>query len=184
MNAHQRALFLITLAQGGLGACRIFLGDVFGGAYALMLATLGYNSRFPGPAANWLKTYILITFINGTVGTVDLIQNLLLGNFPILSPALPLQLNIAHLIQVSVPFMSFSGALIGWAFISAQKEYMAKYTYEQSKPPPLNPHLPWPPPALPAPEVMEHMTSIGFSSGNSLLYFRHVRAIVNCVNAN
>ncbi|CAD7922295.1 unnamed protein product [Amoebophrya sp. A120] len=158
MSSQQNGMLVVTFCQGSLALGRIFLGDVFGGAYALMLATLGYNSRHPGPAANWLKTYILITFINGTVGTVDFIQNLLLGNFPVISKALPLAVNVAHLVQISVPIISFAGAYIGWQYIRAQRSYMAKYHYEQQKPPLPHPSLPWPPPALPPPAVLEHMS--------------------------
>mmetsp|Transcript_1123 Transcript_1123/g.2414 ORF Transcript_1123/g.2414 Transcript_1123/m.2414 type:complete len:874 (+) Transcript_1123:349-2970(+) len=157
MPAQQNGMLVVTFCQGSLALGRMFLGDVFGGAYALMLATLGYNSRHPGPAANWLKTYILITFINGTVGTVDFIQNMLLGNYPLLAKSLPLAVNVAHLVQISVPLISFAGAYIGWQYIKAQKAYMARYHYEQAKPPIPHPSLPWPPPALPPPSVLEHM---------------------------
>lgn len=34
---------------------------------------------------------------------------------------------------------------------------MARYNYEQQRPPPLNPRLDWPPPALPPVEYLEHM---------------------------
>ncbi|CAD7964903.1 unnamed protein product [Amoebophrya sp. A25] len=157
MPAQQNGMLVVTFLQGSLALGRIFLGDIFGGAYALMLATLGYNSRHPGPQANTLKTYILITFINGTVGTVDFIQNMFLGNYPILSRSLPLAVNVAHLVQFAVPLISFSGAYIGWEYIKAQRAYMARYHYEQAKPPAVHPSLPWPPPALPPPKVLEHM---------------------------
>jgi hypothetical protein len=122
INGLQTGIFWLTLLQGSIGGCRVYLGDVFGGAYALLLATLGFNSRYPGPAVNWLKTYILITFINGTVGTVDLTTAMLSGNVPLIIPyVLPLKVNIAHLIQLSVPFISFSSAYIGWQYIKSQK---------------------------------------------------------------
>ena len=53
MPAHQAGIMVVTFAQGSLGLGRIFLGDVFGGTYALLLATLGFNTRYPGPAAQW-----------------------------------------------------------------------------------------------------------------------------------
>ena len=84
MESQQNGILAITALQGCFGITRMFIGDFFGGSYALMLATLGYNSRFPGPAVNWLKTYILITSINGTVSTVDLIQSLLIGNISVI----------------------------------------------------------------------------------------------------
>ena len=41
MVGHQRGLLVVTFFQGSLGLTRMCLGDVFGGAYALLLATLG-----------------------------------------------------------------------------------------------------------------------------------------------
>merc|ERR1719224_333339 len=98
------------------------LGDVFSGAYALLLATLGYNSRRPGPASNWLKTYVLITFINGTMSGIDLIQQTLLGNYLGITPALPLAVNCAHLVTIMVPWVSFLGAYCGWQHIKMQRK--------------------------------------------------------------
>merc|ERR1712050_611363 len=91
----ENGILVATFVQGSLGLFRICLGDVFSGSYTLLLATLGYNSRHPGPASNWLKTYVLITFINGTMGGIDLIQQTLLGNMPIVNfMMLPLRLNL------------------------------------------------------------------------------------------
>ena len=67
-----------------------------------------------------LKTYILITFINGTVGTVDLFQSILVGNYPIISYNLARKVNIAHLVQLCVPFVSFMGACIGWEYVQVR----------------------------------------------------------------
>lgn len=116
-----------------------------------------YNSRAPGNAISWLKTYVLITSINGTVGTVDLIQALFLGNFPTFSRSVPLKVNLAKLVQISVPMIACSCAAIGWNYIKVQRSYMARYAHEQMTPPPLHPHLAWPPVALPPLEVLGHM---------------------------
>ena len=43
---------------------------------------LGYRSRMPGPARVWLKTYVLITFINGIVGSLEITQQILLHTLP------------------------------------------------------------------------------------------------------
>merc|ERR1712050_779621 len=99
-------LLVATFVQGSLGLFRICLGDVFSGSYTLLLATLGYNSRHPGPASNWLKTYVLITFINGTMGGIDLVQQGLLQNFPVVMASLPLRVNLMHTVQLLVPGVS------------------------------------------------------------------------------
>jgi len=157
METHQRGILVVTFAQGVMGFARICMGDVFGGIYALLLATLGYNSRIPGPAANWLKTYVLITFINGTVGGVDLFQHLIVKNYPTLSLALPLSVNMAHFMILAVPLISFSGALFGWEFVKAQKALILARQKQMLQLQQSGPALPWPPPPLPAPEVLQRM---------------------------
>eukprot|EP00438_Fugacium_kawagutii_P004157 Skav232892 [mRNA] locus=scaffold4134:81478:96438:+ [translate_table: standard] len=96
LQALQRGLLVATFLQGSLGLLRICLGDFFSGSYTLLLATLGYNSRHPGPSSAWLKTYVLISFINGTMGHIDLMQNTLLHNFPALQLSLPISVNLMH----------------------------------------------------------------------------------------
>merc|ERR550539_543305 len=103
----ENGILVATFVQGSLGLLRICLGDAFSGSYTLLLATLGFNSRHPGPAANWLKTYVLITFINGTMSAIDLLQATLLTNFPVVALGLPMSTNIAHIVQLLVPGVSF-----------------------------------------------------------------------------
>merc|ERR550537_2011061 len=103
----ERGVLVATFVQGSLGIVRICLGDVFSGSYTLLLATLGYNARVPGPASNWLKTYVLITFINGTMGSVSLIQDTLIHSYPVIKPSLPLAVNLAHCATLTVPVVSF-----------------------------------------------------------------------------
>jgi hypothetical protein len=145
----EKGVLVATFVQGSLGIVRICLGDAFSGCYGLLLATLGYNSRRPGPASNWLKTYVLITFINGTMSCIDLIQNMLLQNYPVILPALPLSVNAAHLVTLTVPWVSFLGAYCGWQHIQMQRKvaiqaYRQQLTMLMEQPP-------WPPPPLPFP---------------------------------
>ncbi len=42
------------------------------------------------------------------------------------SPGFPTPINLAHLIQLSVPTISFTAAYVGWEYIQAQKAYVAK----------------------------------------------------------
>merc|ERR1712217_366155 len=118
----ERGLLVATFVQGSLGLFRKCLGDVFSGSYTVLLATLGYNSRHPGPASNWLKTYVLITFINGTMGSIDVLQNILLHNFPIMLLSLPLSVNLMHMVQLLAPCVSFVGAYCGWQHIKMQRQ--------------------------------------------------------------
>lgn len=142
----QSGLLVATFAQGSLGLLRMCLGDFFSGAYTLLLATLGYNSRHPGPASAWLKTYVLISFINGTMGHIDLIQNALLQNFPVVAASLPLSVNLMHLVQIVVPGVSFCGAYFGWQHLKAQRKVMVDaYQRDLAL---LMEQTPWPPPPL------------------------------------
>ena len=45
METHQQGLLVVTFLQGFMGVSRMCMGDIFGGIYALLLATLGYNAR-------------------------------------------------------------------------------------------------------------------------------------------
>lgn len=149
MKDLERGLLVATFVQGSLGLVRICLGDVFSGSYSLLLATLGFNSRRPGPASNWLKTYVLITFINGTMSGIDLIQQCLLHNYPVVLAALPLKVNVAHMVSLTVPFASFLGAYCGWQHYLLQKKEAIKAYQEQVLM--LMEQPPWPPPPLPFP---------------------------------
>lgn len=149
MQELEKGVLVATFVQGSLGIVRMCLGDVFSGAYGLLLATLGYNSRRPGPASNWLKTYVLITFINGTMSGIDLVQQTLLQNYPVILPTLPLSVNCAHLVTLLVPWVSFLGAYCGWQHIKMQRLAAIKAYQEQIMM--LMEQPPWPPPPLPFP---------------------------------
>jgi hypothetical protein len=148
MQELERGVFVATFIQGSLGLVRIFSGDLFSGSYTLLLATLGYNARHPGPASNWLKTYVLITFINGTMSCIDLAQQSLNQNFPVLLPSLPLSVNLAHLSTLLIPGVSYLGAYCGWQHIKMQRKVQLDQYTQQIEHMLQNP--PWPPPPLPA----------------------------------
>jgi len=150
MKELETGVLCATFVQGSLGILRMCLGDVFSGAYGLLLATLGYNSRKPGPASNWLKTYVLITFINGTMSGIDVIQQTLLGNSLLILPGvLPLSVNCAHLVTLTVPLASFLGAYCGWNHIKNQRKAAVQAYQDQMMM--LMEQPPWPPPPLPFP---------------------------------
>lgn len=142
----EQMLMVTTLLQGSLGLARIFLGEAFSGSYAVLLAIVGFNARHPGPAANWLKTYVLITFINGTMGSIDICQNALLHNFPAVLASLPLKMNLAHLVQLTVPGVSFLGAFAGWQHFKMQRK-VAMESYQQQLAMMME-QVAWPPPGM------------------------------------
>jgi len=144
----QTGIVLATFVQGSMGVVRILLGDVFSGCYTLLLATLGFNARRPGPASNWLRTFVLLTFINGTMSSIDLVQSKLLQTFPVVQlAALPLSVNMLHAAQLLVPAISFFGAYCGWQHIKMQRR-LQREAYQQRLLL-LMENTPWPPPPLP-----------------------------------
>lgn len=145
----ENGILVITFVQGSLGVVRICMGDVYSGCYTLLLATLGYNSRFPGEASNWLKTYVLITFINGTMSSIDLLQNFLNDSFPLLLPQLPLKVNVAHGVSLLAPVVAFVGAYYGWQYVKRQRRAaLEAYNQQVAR---LMETMRWPPPQLPFP---------------------------------
>lgn len=127
---HSKGILTITFLQGIHSVSRVLHGDVFGGTYGCMLSLLGYRSRMPGPARVWLKTYVLITFINGIVGSLELAQQILLHTLPHMSLALPMHVNFLALLATINPFTSFAGAYFGWQFIKCLKK-LAMEDYQQ-----------------------------------------------------
>mmetsp|Transcript_83563 Transcript_83563/g.174798 ORF Transcript_83563/g.174798 Transcript_83563/m.174798 type:complete len:311 (-) Transcript_83563:107-1039(-) len=124
------SLYYTTLIQGSIGLARICNGDVFTGIYAVLLSMVGFNARHPGPSSGWLKTYVLITFINGSMSSIDCIQHMLLGDYPMLLASLPLKVNMAHAIQVATPLVNFLGAYAGWESLQVQRR-MQIQAYQQ-----------------------------------------------------
>merc|ERR1719265_59654 len=146
----QRRLLVLTFAQGSLGLARICSGDVYAGSYMLLLATLGYHSRFP-EASNWLKTYVLITTINGTMSSVDLLQNYLNDTFPAVSAVLPLRANISHTVFMLSPVIAFLGGYYGWQYVKCLRRQENQRVWrmaENIQLPPL--HMRPPVPGIPA----------------------------------
>jgi hypothetical protein len=150
----EHGVVVATAMQGSLGLARMYLGDFFGGSYALLLAILGYNSRIPGPSSTWLRTYVLISFINGTMSSIDLVQQALNETFPSLVLSAPFGVNLAHMISFAVPLSSFTGAYLGWQHIKMQRK-VAQVAYQQQVEHILR-NPPWPPPRLPE-EIVHSM---------------------------
>eukprot|EP00929_Paragymnodinium_shiwhaense_P007577 TRINITY_DN111492_c0_g1_i1.p1 TRINITY_DN111492_c0_g1~~TRINITY_DN111492_c0_g1_i1.p1 ORF type:complete len:452 (+),score=72.57 TRINITY_DN111492_c0_g1_i1:167-1522(+) len=150
----EQGVLVATFMQGSLGLVKIVSGDFFSGSYALLLATLGYNARQPGPASNWLKTYVLISFINGTMSSMDLLQQMLATNTAFLSLSVPLSVNAMHASALLVPCVSYLGAYCGWNSVKMQRKVQMSNYQQQLEHMLANP--PWPPPALP-PQIVESM---------------------------
>eukprot|EP00401_Gymnodinium_catenatum_P016829 CAMPEP_0117470938 /NCGR_PEP_ID=MMETSP0784-20121206/7475_1 /TAXON_ID=39447 /ORGANISM="" /LENGTH=502 /DNA_ID=CAMNT_0005265045 /DNA_START=99 /DNA_END=1608 /DNA_ORIENTATION=+ len=130
----------------------------------LLHAVVG-NTRLqraaPGPGVELAAAYVLITFINGTMSTIDLVQAMLQQNFPVLLLTLPLSKNLAHAVSLLVPGASFLGAYCGWQHIKMQKKLAMEAYYQQVEYMLQNP--PWPPPPLPM-QIVQNMV-MQYSAG-------------------
>lgn len=110
--------------QASLGLAKVCTGDVYSGVYNMLLGVLGVSCSRPGKSKEMLKTYVVITFINGCVQAMEVVQIALLG-MPIFGHGLPFIIAASHVITVLNPVTSFIGAYIGWQCIKAAKhQYM------------------------------------------------------------
>jgi hypothetical protein len=68
-----------------------------------------------------LKTYVVISFINGCVQAMEVIQLSLVG-IPLFGHGMPFLVTLSHGITVLNPFTAFVGAYLGWQYIKAAKQ--------------------------------------------------------------
>lgn len=153
----EKGLLVITFMQGSLGLLKIGLGDFIGGAYTLLLATIGFNSRRAGPTLlHLLKTYVMMSFLNGMMSSIDLLQNLLMHNLPVILMSLPMSVNLTHVVQMVGPTVSFAGARVGWYHIEKQQDMALEASMAYYRQLAAMQHHRWPPlpvPGLPLPPM-------------------------------
>ena len=117
--------------QAFLGITKMISGDVYSGVYNSLLGVLGVSCSREGKSKDMLKTYVVITFINGCVQVLEVAQASLSG-LPLLGHGLPLLVKIGHLTSLLNPCASFVGAYLGWQFIKATKQqYMLALAHYQ-----------------------------------------------------
>merc|ERR1719331_748320 len=71
---------------------------------------------------------------------------MLLQNYPVILPGLPLAVNGAHLVTLLVPWVSFLGAYCGWQHIKMQRKAQIQAYQQQMMM--MMEQPPWPPPPL------------------------------------
>jgi len=142
-----------TLMQGSLGLVRVCCGDYFNGLYQILLATVGFNSRHPGPTSGFLQVYVLISCFGISMSTVDLFQSVLLPGIPLFLADLPLKVNVMHGVQVLAPIVSSLGVYFGWENLKEQKAraYYNMLHLQHERQQEAMQGMPWPPPPLPTP---------------------------------
>ncbi len=110
--------------QASLGLAKVCTGDIYSGVYNTLLGVLGVTCSRPGKSKEMLKTYVVITFINGCVQAMEVVQIVLLG-IPLFGHGMPFVVGATHIVTVLNPVASFIGAYIGWQCIKAAKhQYM------------------------------------------------------------
>jgi hypothetical protein len=114
----QRNVLLATALQVGISGWKMVSGDWYSGLYGGMLGFLGFQTALPNRDRSMLKTYVVISFICGFSGSLEIMQ-MLLTHTPIFSAALPHAVNYAHLMTICCTASSLNGAKQGWEFILA-----------------------------------------------------------------
>jgi hypothetical protein len=107
--------------QSSLGIAKVFTGDIYSGVYNLLLGVLGVSCSREGKNREMLKTYVVISFINGCVQAMEVLQISLVG-IPLFGHGVPLLVSGAHVITLLNPVASFIGAYLGWQYIRAAKQ--------------------------------------------------------------
>lgn len=117
--------------QSLLGVSKMLTGDIYSGVYNSLLGALGVSCSREGKSKDMLKTYTVISFINGCVQVMEVVQMSLSG-FPILGHGLPAIMKVAHLISVFNPCASFLGTYLSWQYIkAAKKQYLLALAHYQ-----------------------------------------------------
>ena len=107
--------------QALLGISKALTGDVYSGAYNTLLGVLGVSCSREGKNREMLKTFTVISFINGCVQAMEVVQISLAG-IPLIGYGMPSIASAGHLISILNPFASFLGAYVSWQLIKASKE--------------------------------------------------------------
>jgi hypothetical protein len=89
--------------------------------YNSLLGILGVSCSREGKSKDMLKTYVVISFINGCVQTMEVIQLSLVGA-SFFGHGVPIWVALGHSITLMNPCTSFIGAYLGWRYIKAAKQ--------------------------------------------------------------
>jgi len=107
--------------QSSLGLAKVLTGDIYSGVYNVLLGVLGVSCSQEGKNREMLKTYVVISFINGCVQAMEVFQVSLIG-VPLFGHAVPWIVMGAHVITILNPIGSFMGSYLGWQYIRAAKQ--------------------------------------------------------------
>ena len=120
-EAHRVAGQYAAGFQSLLGVAKMVSGDVYSGFYNSLLGVLGVSCTREGKSKEMLKTYVVISFINGCVQTMEVFQASLSG-LPLISHGMPFMVGVSHYTSLLNPVASFAGAYLSWQYIKAAKQ--------------------------------------------------------------
>jgi hypothetical protein len=107
--------------QSLLGLAKMVSGDVYSGFYNSLLGVLGVSCSREGKSKDMLKTYVVISFINGCVQVMEVFQAYLSG-VPLIGHGLPYMISVSHYTTLLNPVASFLGAYLSWQYVKAAKQ--------------------------------------------------------------
>ena len=117
--------------QTMLGLSKAVTGDVYSGTYNALLGILGVSCSREGKSKDMLKTYTVITFINGCVQAMEVVQMTLAG-VPLFGHGMSAAISVGHTISILNPCASFLGAFVSWQYIkSAKQQYLLALAHYQ-----------------------------------------------------
>jgi hypothetical protein len=120
-EAHRIAGQYAAGFQSLLGVTKMISGDVYSGVYNSLLGILGVSCTREGKSKDMLKTYVVISFINGCVQAMEVFQATLSG-MPLIGHGLPFMVGVSHYTSLLNPVASFVGAYLSWQYIKAAKQ--------------------------------------------------------------
>merc|ERR1712232_145317 len=106
----------LTVSQGSLAMLQLMLGDLLGGFLGGVMATVGTYACMPS-GTRWLPTYTVVTFINGSVGLLALLEKAVFSKFPLFALSNPLVINMVHGIVAAGPVLSFAGVYYAYQYL-------------------------------------------------------------------
>eukprot|EP00392_Amoebophrya_sp_AT5.2_P003833 g3838.t1 len=112
----QKTLVVLTMTQGTLSLVQLLLGDLLGGFLGGVMAATGSYATSP-QGIPWLPTYTVLSFLNGSVGALGLMEKVVFSKFAFLSFANPLPINLVHAVVLFAPLCSFAGVYYAHGFL-------------------------------------------------------------------
>lgn len=112
----QKSLLCLTVSQGSMALFQLLLGDLLGGFLGGVMSVVGTYAATP-QGTRWLPTYTVVTFINGSVGALSLLEKVTFSRFPLFALSNPFVVNIVHGILLASPIMSFAGVFYAYQYM-------------------------------------------------------------------